>query len=79
MKPDQEINEVQAEAYASKRHGFRLTVSRLRQSRAGKCAGPKYIKKDGFHIRYTPRFIDEYVEENKPRVIDPTDRFVAAS
>ena len=75
MKADQEINEVEAETYALEQHGFRLTVSRLQQSRAGKCAGPKYIKMDGFHIRYTARFIDECVKANKPRVIDPSGRF----
>ena len=78
-KRDQELTETEAVAYARDRHGFNLTAGRLQQSRVGRCAGPKYIKKEGFHIRYTPRFLDEYIEANKPRVIDPSERMAAVS
>ena len=79
LRRDQDLTETEAEEYARDRHGFNLTIGRLQQSRVGKCTGPKYIKKDGFHVRYTRRFIDEYVEENKPRVIDPGQRFAEVS
>ena len=78
LRRDQELTETEAEEYARDRQGFNLTAGRLQQSRVGRCAGPKYIKMDGFHIRYTPRFIDEYVKANKPRVIDPAKRIRAA-
>ena len=78
-KRTQELTETEAAAYAQARHGFKLTVGRLQQSRVGKCTGPKYIKKDGFHVRYTRCFIDEYVEANKPIVIDPADRMAVIS
>ena len=76
---DQELTETEAEEYARDRHGFNLTIGRLQQSHVGKCTGPKYIKKDGFHVRYTRSFIDEHVEANKPRVIDPSERMAAVS
>ena len=76
---DRQMTEAEAVEYARKRHGFTLPKSRLQQSRAGRCSGPKYIKKDGFHVCYTRRFIDEYVNANKPRIIDPTDRMAETS
>ena len=79
LRRDQELTETEAEEYAQARHGCNLTIGRLQQSHVGKCTGPKYIKKDGFHVRYTRRFIDEYVEANKPRVIDPSERMAAVS
>ena len=78
LRRDQELTVTAAEEYARDRHGFNLTAGRLQQSRVGRCAGPKYIKKEGCHIRYTPRFLDEYIEANKPRVIDPAKRIRAA-
>lgn len=74
---DQELTETEAVEYALETHDVDWTKSRLQQSRAGRCSGPKYIKKDGFHVRYTRRFIDEYVIANKPRIIDPADRMAS--
>ena len=67
------------QAYAEYKHGFHLPVRRLQQSRIGRCAGPKFRKVDGWHVEYTPRFIDEYIKSRQRRVVDPADLMAAAS
>ena len=79
LDPDEPLNEQQAQAYAEDRHGFHLPVRRLQQSRIGRCTGPKFRKVDGWHVEYTPRFIDEYIQARLPRVVDPADRIAASS
>lgn len=79
LDPDEPLNEQQAQAYAEDKHGFHLPVSRLQQSRIGRCAGPKFRKVDGWHVEYTPRFIDEYIQARQRRVVDPADLMAAVS
>ena len=70
--PDQELTEREAEEYARQR-GFHLPVSRLQQSRVGRCTGPKFLKKDGWSVRYTPRFLNESINSRETRVVDPAE------
>lgn len=78
FRPNQELTEHEAEEYARQR-GFHLPVSRLQQSRVGRCTGPKFLKKDGWCVRYTPQFIDEYIDARRSYVVDPADLMAAAS
>ena len=71
---DNLLTERDAEEYARNEHDFNLPVRRLQQSRVGRCAGPKYLVIDGWHVRYTRQFIDDYISKRQPRVVDPADR-----
>lgn len=77
LDPDRELTEREAEEYAFDAHDLHLPVSKLQRSRIGLCSGPKYLKIDGWGVRYTPRFIDEYVMSRRSHVVDPADLFVA--
>lgn len=74
-----ELTEVEAAEYALAQYGFHLPISRLQQSRIGRCHGPKFIKKDGWAVRYLPKHIDEYIAANRSRVVDPAELVAEAS
>ena len=78
FRPNQELTEHEAEEYALSR-GFHLPVSRLQQSRVGRCTGPRFLKKDGWGVRYTQRFLDEYIDGRETRVVDPAEIIAEAS
>ncbi len=78
MDPENELTEREAAEYADSVHGFHMPVSKLQRSRIGLCSGPKYFKIDGWGVRYTPQFIDEYIQSRRSHVMDPADRIVAA-
>lgn len=80
LDPDHELTELEAEEYSIKR-GFHLSLSRLRMSRMNNppCNGPKFLKIDGWHVRYTPRFLDEYIDARQPRIVDPAERMAPAA
>lgn len=78
LDAERELTEREAAEYADNVHGFHMPVSKLQRSRIGLCSGPKYLKIDGWGVRYTPRFIDEYIQSRRSHVVDPADRIVAA-
>ena len=75
LHPDTQLSERQAAAYLTD-HGLQRTVQRLRESRMKqpRCKGPKYLTRDGYHIFYTPRLLNEFIQQFKPRVVDPAVR-----
>lgn len=79
LDPDHSLNEFEAAAYSEER-GYPLTVSRLRASRMRNptCKGPKFEKVDGWHVIYTPRYLDEFIKQIERRVFDPADRLAAS-
>lgn len=80
LDPDHELTELEAEEYSIRR-GCHLSLNRLRMSRMNNppCNGPKFLKIDGWHVRYTPRLLDEYIDARLPCVVDPADRISAAA
>ena len=78
LDPDQEITERQASMYAEEVFGVQLPISRLQRSRIGLCPGPRFLKVDGWGVRYTPRLLDEYFQERQSCVVDPADLLQAA-
>ncbi len=78
--PDEQLTEFEAVEYAESR-GYRLPLGRLRMSRLTnpRSAGPRFLKVDGYHVRYTRQFIDEFIAACKPCVIDPAERMRKAS
>ena len=79
LDPQHELTEREAAEYAQGVHSFHMPVSKLQRSRIGLCSGPKYLKIDGWGVRYTPQFINEYIQSRRSHVVDPADRIVAAS
>ncbi len=79
LDPQHELTEREAAEYAQGVHGFHMPVSKLQRSRIGLCSGPKYLKIDGWGVRYTPKFIDEYIDSRSSHVVDPADRLAASS
>lgn len=59
--------------------GYPLTLSRLRASRMEwpTCVGPRF-EKVGRNVFYTPRYLDEFLDSIRPRVIDPAERMAAS-
>ena len=78
LDPDQEMTDRQASVYAEQVFGVRLPTSRLQRSRIGLCPGPRYLKVDGWGVRYTPRLLDEYFQDRQSCVIDPARRAAAS-
>lgn len=66
---DEHLTAEQACAYAAE-YGVEITPNALALQRRD-CKGPKYIKINGRWIRYTPRFLDPYIEARKPQLVDP--------
>jgi hypothetical protein len=74
VDPDQELTPPQAVVYMQERGVQRINTNILTLLRRdGK--GPEYLLIDGRWIRYTPRFLDPFIESRKPRLINPAERF----
>lgn len=74
---DELLNEYEAADFLG------LSVHWLRMSRLAKpkWAGPKYIKLDGYHVRYDPEDLRDFKASRNggPRIIDPAERMREAS
>ena len=69
LDPKHELTEREAAEYAQSVHDFHIPISKLQRSRIGRCSGPKYLKIDGWGVRYTPQFIDEYIQSRRSHVV----------
>lgn len=71
VHPDEQLTTTQACEYMIL-HGVEVNPNILALLRRdGK--GPRYLK-IGHKVRYTPRFLDRFIESRRPRVIDPAAR-----
>lgn len=79
LDPEAQLSEREASAYL-KSHGVQRTVQRLRESRmrVPRCTGPKYVTRDGWHVHYTPRLLDQFIKQFEPQIIDPAERMKEA-
>jgi hypothetical protein len=75
LDPDAELTVSEAVDYVTS-HGVPINENILALSRAKNplCDGPKFLKIRGHWIRYTPRFLDDYIASRLTQVIDPADR-----
>ena len=72
IDPDMQLTPEQACAYAAKRDvHININILKLLR-RDGK--GPQFLRVEGRFIRYTPHFLDPFIEARLPRVIDPSQR-----
>ena len=72
LDPDEQLTPRQACAYAAERDVHLNTNILTLLRRDGK--GPPYLRINGRGIRYTPRFLDPYIETRKTRLIIPAGR-----
>ena len=72
LDPDEQLTPSQACEYAAKRDVHINTNILALKRRDGK--GPPYLRINGRGIRYTPRFLDPYIETRKTCLIIPAGR-----
>ena len=70
--PDQQLTDKQACEYAAAR-GVYISTNILKLLRRDD-KGPRYLRINGYYIRYTRRFLDPYIEARLPQVIVPAGR-----